>query len=78
MSNIELKNLLIEKIKVTDDSILLEEATRLFDVEIEETEVYVFSDSERADIIEARQQIKNGESFTHEQANQMVNEWLRK
>jgi len=78
MSNQELQELLIEKIRQTDDSVLLEEATRLLDIEINQSDVYVLSESEKADIEEARQQIKNGESFTHEEANQLINEWLKK
>ena len=78
MSNQELQELLIEKIRRTDDNVLLEEATRLLDVEIDDSDVYVLSESEKTDIEEARQQIKNGESFTHDEANQLINEWLKK
>ncbi|MEO6721459.1 MAG: hypothetical protein ABIN67_13915 [Ferruginibacter sp.] len=78
MSNQELQELLIEKIRKTDDNMLLEEATRLLDVDIDDFDVHILSESEKADIEEARQQIKNGESFTHEEANQHINEWLKK
>jgi DICT domain-containing protein len=78
MSTLELRQLLIEKIQTTDDTDLLQEATRLFDVAAAEQEVYVLSVSEKEDIATARQQIKNGECFTHEQANQLVNEWLNR
>jgi ethanolamine utilization protein EutA (predicted chaperonin) len=78
MSNTALQQLLIDKIKKIEDASLLQEAGRLFDVDVEDSTVYVLSPSERADIEEARQQIKNGESFTHEQANQLVSEWLKK
>ena len=78
MSNKELQELLIEKIRKIDDSVLLKEATRLLDVEIDDSDVYEFSEVEKADIEAARQQIKNGESFTHEEANQLINEWLKK
>jgi len=74
MSNKELQELLIEKIRKIDDSVLLKEATRLLDVEIDDSDVYEFSEVEKADIEAARQQIKNGESFTHEEANQLINE----
>jgi hypothetical protein len=78
MSNQELQELLIKKIRQTDDSVLLEEATRLLDIEIDDANVYVLSESDNIDIEEARQQIKNGDSFTHEEANQVINEWLKK
>ena len=74
MTNQELQELLIEKIRKTDDSVLLEEASRLLDVEIDNSDVYVLSEKEKADIEEARLQIKNGESFPHEEANQLIKE----
>jgi len=78
MSNQELQELLIEKIRQTDDNVLLEEATRLLDVEIDDSDIYVLSKSEKDEIEEAREQIRNGEGFSHEQANQLINEWLKK
>ena len=78
MSNQELQELLIKKIRQTDDHVLLEEATRLLDIEVNDSNVYPLSQSEEADIEEARHQIRNGESFTHTKANQLINEWLKK
>ena len=78
MSNIELQEILIEKIRNTENTQLLEEATRLLDLEIDNDDVYILSNSEKADIEDATQQIRNGESFTYEQANQLINEWLKK
>lgn len=78
MSNKELQDLLIIKIRQTDDNVLLEEATRLLDIEINDADVYALSESEKADVEEARQQIKNGDSFTHKEANQLITEWLKK
>jgi hypothetical protein len=63
MSNQELQELLIEKIRKTDNHELLEEATRLLDIEIGDSDVYILSASEKTDIEEAREQIRNGESF---------------
>ena len=74
MSNRELQELLIEKIRKTDNNKLLEEASRLLNMEIDDSDVYILSEAEKADIEEAREQIKNGESFTHRQANQLINE----
>jgi len=78
MSNKELQDLLIKKIRQTNDNMLLEEATRLLDIEINDADVYTLSESEKADVEEARQQIKNGDSFTHKKANQHITEWLKK
>lgn len=45
MSNKELQDLLIKKIRQTNDNVLLEEATRLLDIEINDADVYVLSES---------------------------------
>lgn len=78
MSNQELQKLLIKKIRQTDDNVLWEEATRLLDIEIDDSNVYLLSESEKVDMEETRQQNKNGDRFTHEQANQLIHEWLKK
>jgi hypothetical protein len=78
MSNQELQELLIKKIRQTDDHMLLEDVTRLLDIEIDDATIYVLSASEKSDIEEARQQIKNGGSYTHAEANQLINESLKK
>jgi hypothetical protein len=43
MSTIELRKRLIEKIQLTDDDKLLEEASRLLEVEIELSDVYIIN-----------------------------------
>ena len=78
MSNQKLKDLLIDKILTTDNNLLLEEANRLLDMEIDESAVYLLSEEEKANIQEGIQEIKKGDSFTNEQANQLINEWLKK
>ena len=78
MSNQELQELLIKKIRQTNDKVLLEEATRLLDIEIDDTNVYVLSELKKNDVEEARKQIKNGDSFTNAEANQVIIEWLKK
>lgn len=78
MSNQELKKLLIDKIHSTEDSALLEEAIRLLDIEINASDVYILSATEKDDIEEAKQQIQNGECFTNEEASQLINKWQKK
>ena len=51
---------------------LLEEATRLLDIAIDDATISVLSASERSDIEEARQQIKNSGGYTHVEANQII------
>ena len=60
MSTIELRKLLIEKIRLTDDDKLLEEASRLLEVEIEESDVYILNDQQKEAIEEGRKQISMG------------------
>ena len=78
MSTIELRKRLIEKIQKTNNENLLEEAYRLLELETQDIEVYKLTDEQRKAINEARQQIKNGEFLTDEQANKEIDEWLKK
>ena len=78
MSTIELRKLLIEKIQLTDDDKLLEEASRLLEVEIGDAEVYILNDKQKIAIEEGRKQIINGEYITDEESNKEIDEWLSK
>jgi hypothetical protein len=78
MSTIELRKLLIEKIQLTDDDKLLEEASRLLEVEIEESDAYILNDKQKEAIEEARKQIINGEYLTDQESNKEIDEWLSK
>jgi predicted transcriptional regulator len=78
MSTIELRKLLIEKIQVTDDDKLLEEASRLLEVDIDESDVYILNDKQKEAIEEGRKQIINGEYLTDEESNKEIDEWLNK
>jgi predicted transcriptional regulator len=73
-----LRKLLIEKIQLTDDDKLLEEASRLLEVEIEESDVYILNDQQKMAIEEGRKQIINGEYLTDEESNKEIDEWLSK
>ena len=78
MSTIELRKLLIEKIQLTDDDKLLEEASRLLEVDIEESDVYILNDKQKEAIEESRKQIINGAYLTDEESNKEIDEWLSK
>ena len=78
MSTIELRKLLIEKIQLTDDDKLLEEASRLLEIDIEEPDVYILNDKQKEAIEEGRKQIINGEYLTDEESNNEIDEWLSK
>lgn len=74
----ELKKRLIDKIQKTDDYSLLEEAFRVLRLESEDMEVYNLSEDQKNAVNEARQQIKNGQFLTDDEANKEINEWLSK
>ncbi len=78
MSTIELRKLLIEKIQLTDNDQLLEEASRLLEVEIEESDVYMLNDKQKAAIEEGKKQIINGAYLTDEESNKEIDEWVSK
>lgn len=78
MSTMELRKRLIDKIQKTKDERILEEAYRLLELETEDIEIYRLNDDQKKAISEARQQIKNGQFLTEEQANKEIDEWLNK
>jgi hypothetical protein len=78
MSSAELKKRLIDKIRETDNKNLLEEAFRLLQMESEDIEVYTLSEDQKNAVNEARQQIKNGQFLTDDEANKDIDEWLGK
>lgn len=78
MSSAELKKGLIDKIQETDNKNLLEEAFRLLQMESEDIEVYKLSEDQKNAVNEARQQIRNGQFLTDDEANKDIDEWLSK
>jgi len=78
MSTIELRKQLIDKIQKTDDKKILEEVYRLLEIESEDIEIYKLNADQKKGISEAREQIKNGQYLTEEQANKDIDEWLKK
>ena len=78
MSTIELRKRLIEKIQLTDDDKLLEEASRLLEVEIKLSDVYIINDKQKEAIEEGKKQIINGAYLSDEESNKEIDEWLSK
>lgn len=78
MSTIELRKRLFEKIQQTENKELLEEAYRLLALGTEDTDIYKLSDNQNRAIAESRQQIKDGQFLTDEQADKKSDEWLSK
>lgn len=78
MSTVELRKRLIDKIQKTENKILLEEASRLLDLEAENTDALKLTDEQRKAVHEGKRQINEGQFLTDEQANKEIDEWLSK
>ena len=78
MKTIEIKKKLINEINLSKNKYLLEEFYRLLNLENEIKEIYKLNAEQKSAIAEAREQIKNGDYLTNEQANQEIDEWLNK
>src|SRR5690349_207905 len=76
MSTPEIKKLLIDKIKATDDKAILEEVLRLLDLEFSDNEPYNLSPEQLHIVQEARTEIKVGKSQPKKDADDEVKRWL--
>lgn len=72
-----LKDKLINKIKEINDPAILEEVANLFALQEQEA-VYHTSDKQKKAIEDAKEQIKNNQTLTDEQAGKDIDEWLTK
>lgn len=70
-----LKEKLINKIKQTDDSALLEEASALFEMQEPET-IYNVNEEQEIAIEEAREQIRNMQTLSNDDANSEADKWV--
>ena len=73
-----LKEKLIRKIQKTEDRNILEEVYRLLEIDFDDQSTYTLSNEQKFAIQEARDQIKKGQFLSEEQANQQVEEWLKR
>ncbi len=78
MKTIEIKKKLIDEINLSENRDLLEEFYRFLNLENEIQETYKLSKEQNNAITEARNQIRNGDYITNEQANQEIDKWLDK
>jgi len=78
MKTIEIKKKLINEINLSKNKNLLEEFYRFLNLENEIEETYKLNSQQKSAIAEAREQIKNGDYLTNEQATQEIDEWLNK
>ncbi len=77
MSSADLKEQLINKIQETDDKVLLEELSVLFELQ-EPDSVYALNDEQKKNIKTAQEQIKFNKLLTNDEANKDIDKWLNK
>jgi len=77
MATTDLKEKLIERIRRTEDLQLLEEISRLFELQ-EPDRIYHVNDQQRKNMSEGKEQIRNNQSISNEDANKDIDEWLNK
>jgi len=72
----KLQEILIKKISSTTDERILQEVNRLLETGADE-EIYQLTSEQVAGIEESKEQIKNGQFLTNEEANKEIQEWLK-
>ena len=77
MPDTNLKERLINKIKETNDPVILEEVSNLFELQEPDT-IYQVNDEQKKAIEEAKNQIKDNQTLSDEQADKDIDEWLNK
>lgn len=77
MTAIELKEQIASKLQITNDNDILEAMLRLLEFETNETEVYMLSEDQKQAIEISREQIKQGEFYTEEEADKITEQWLK-
>lgn len=75
MTTVELKNFLIHRIAAIDDKTFLTAIKTIIETK-SETSIYQTTAEQRVKIMEGRNQIAKGESFTNEQVETEIDKWL--
>jgi predicted transcriptional regulator len=78
LTDVELKEKLIEKINNSDDLELLQQISRVFDLNAQMDDIYQMSQEETDAVNEGLNQIEKGLFLSHEESNKRVDEWLKK
>ena len=77
MNASDLKIDLIQRITQLKERRIVEEIQKLLDFELDTGE-YILTDLQKDRIAEARQEYKNSAFLTNDQANQDIEQWLKK
>lgn len=76
MTTIALKKYLVSRINLLDDDFILDEIKSIVDKS--ESTVYVLSEEQIKSIEISRQQILDGDFYTQEEVDKIMEEWLNK
>lgn len=78
LTDTELKEKLIEKISNSDDLELLQQISRVLDLNTQIDDIYQMSKEETDAVNEGLDQIEKGLFLSHEESNKRVDEWPKK
>lgn len=78
MSATELKLQIINKVSAITDELILEEIYKLVNIESEMDSIYRLTDNEKKALDLGLADIKEGRTYSSEQADKMIKEWLKK
>ena len=76
MTMLELKNILIHRISEINDIRFLEAIKTILDEKAEDT-ILVLSDEQKQEIIQSRNEIKNGLFLSNEELDEEIQAWLK-
>ena len=78
MSVSELKSQIINRIAAIEDEFVLNEISKLISLENEFESVYQLTDTEREEIEVGLKDVQEGRIYSSEDADMMINKWLKK
>lgn len=78
MTSLQIKNSLISKIQAMNNPLLLEEIYRLVGMETENMEPLKLNNSQKEAIEEGRKDISMGLRLSNKQADDEIDQWLKK
>ena len=78
MTTLQLRDQVIGKLNQINDDLLLAEVYRLLENAEDDTDIYQISQSHNMALQEGITQLNQGNTLTNNQANQEIDQWLKK
>lgn len=78
MSTLELRSQIIQKLNAIEDKATLEEVYNLVMLESEIESLHKLSEDDKIAVEAGLNDIKNGKVYSSDQANTLIQEWLKK